>query len=276
MQLSAIEAIRLGFVRDKNGNLLDPTLYTNNSSIDLTVGEVVFKDENGEFITGTGTTIDPQQSMLIISDEIINVPSDYIAYVFLKNRLSQRGLLALNTGIIDSNYTGPISTLIINFSNVNAAIPSGRNRDEREFFRVVFHKIDSSPLALPNIERQVLYKNKKYNSYKKRVTKNLKSLPKTFLEPTVLKTQIKKEIYEKISEFSLVKVGLMIAAIGLFFTLISGVKDLWFGWKYDVEKNISEQQKYEIKINGLNADVEDLKKRIHDLERVSENRNNNG
>lgn len=251
MQLDSTVAIRLGYVRDNRGNLLNPADYSKASSVDLTIGEILKKDNNENIVQGVGAKLKPQESLVIISDEIIHVPPDHVAYVFLKNRLSQKGLLALNTGIIDANYVGPISTVVINFSNVDAVIPSGRTKEQKEFFRVVFHKLDS---ALPS--SQVLqavgnYSDQDYNDYKNNKLNDLKNFPKTFLEPKVLKQQIQDEIYSKVSEFSMVKVGFTIALLGLFFTFLPMVKDWIFAWQYDFKDGLITQKKMSIKLKVL-------------------------
>ncbi|HBQ6673596.1 MULTISPECIES: dCTP deaminase domain-containing protein [Enterobacteriaceae] len=273
MQLDSTVAIRLGYVRDNRGNLLNPADYSKASSVDLTIGEILKKDNNENIVQGVGAKLKPQESLVIISDEIIHVPPDHVAYVFLKNRLSQKGLLALNTGIIDANYVGPISTVVINFSNVDAVIPSGRTKEQKEFFRVVFHKLDS---ALPG--SQVLqavgnYSDQDYNDYKNNKLNDLKNFPKTFLEPKVLKQQIQDEIYSKVSEFSMVKVGFTIALLGLFFTFLPMVKDWIFAWQYDFKDGLITQKKNEYKIESLENDVEKLKEQIRTLELKPDNRN---
>lgn len=275
MQLDSKEAVRLGYVRDKTGNLLPPADYNKVSSIDITIGEVLYKDKDGNITPGKHTTIRPQESLVIISNEIIHVPSDYVAYVFLKNNLSQQGLLALNTGIIDADYVGPISTVIINFSNVNADIPSGITKNEKDFFRVVFHKIDSttttslSPLALPTVN----FTEQDYNDYKNKKINSLKNLPKTFLEPSFLKQKIQDELFSKLSDFSMIRIGLVIGALGLCFTILPMAKDYFFNWQFDVKDAIISQKENQIKIDNLEKDIDKLKEQLHALELMPNNRN---
>ncbi|EEW8200038.1 hypothetical protein ACNRRA_000118 [Escherichia coli] len=275
MQINSTKAISLGYVRDSQGNLLDPADYSKISSVDITIGEVLYKDKDGNITKGIGTTLKPQESLVIISNEIINVPSDHVAYVFLKNRLSQKGLLALNTGIIDAGYVGPISTVIINFSNVDAVIPSGRTKEEKEFFRVVFHKLDSTTISstLQQSQQAVNYSNQDYEAYKNKKINDLKNLPKTFLEPMFLQKKIQDELYSKLSEFSMVRLGLIIAALGLCFTILPMVRDWIFNWQYDVKDTIITLKENKLKIESLEKDVDKLKEQIHTLELQSNNRN---
>ncbi|MDS0898675.1 hypothetical protein [Morganella morganii] len=251
MQLDSTVAIRLGYVRDNRGNLLKPADYSKSSSVDLTIGEILKKDKNDNIIQGVGTKLKPQESLVIISEEIIHVPPGHVAYVFLKNRLSQKGLLALNTGIIDENYVGPISTVVINFSNVDAVIPSGKTKEQKEFFRVVFHKLDSVASSTQIPQAVSNYSDQDYDDYKKNKLNDLKNFPKTFLEPKVLKEQIQDEIYSKVSEFSMVKVGFTIALLGLFFTFLPMVKDWIFAWQYDFKDSLIVQKKMSIKLKAL-------------------------
>jgi len=274
MQLDSKEAVRLGYVRDKVGNLLNSADYNKVSSIDITIGEVLYKDKDGNITSGKHTIIRPQESLVIISNEIIHVPSDCVAYVFLKNNLSQQGILALNTGIIDADYVGPISTVIINFSNVNADIPSGITKNEKDFFRVVFHKIDStttaslSPLALPNVN----FSQQDYEDYKNKKINSLKNLPKTFLEPSFLKQKIQDELFSKLSDFSMIRIGLVIGALGLCFTILPMAKDYFFNWQFDIKDAIISQKENQIKIDNLEKDIDKLKEQLHALELMPNNR----
>ncbi|MGM5531621.1 dCTP deaminase domain-containing protein [Mixta calida] len=275
MQLDSKEAIRLGYVRDSKGNLLDPADYGKNSSIDITIGEVLFKDKHEEVVTGIGTTLKPQESLVIISNEIIHVPHDHIAYVFLKNSVSLKGLLALNTGIIDAGYIGPISTVIINFSSRDAVIPIGKTKIEKEFFRVVFHKIDltttSSQVALS--QSPISFTLQDYEEYKEKRKLELNNFPKTFLEPTFLRKQIQEEINRKISDFSMGRVAFYVAILSVLFTFLPLTRDFLFDWKINIVESIKTKKESEIKINNLESDVEKLKEQIRTLELKADNRN---
>lgn len=141
MQISAQKAIEYGFVCDRNNKKIT-TDHSNKSSVDLSIREILFKDEKNQVRSLGRTLLKPQDSAFVISEEILHVPEGFIAYVFLKNRLSQKGFLALNTGIIDSGYNGPISTLLINFSAVEEYLPITDSEQDKSFFRVVFHEIE--------------------------------------------------------------------------------------------------------------------------------------
>ncbi|PZD60672.1 dCTP deaminase/dUTPase family protein [Pantoea ananatis] len=273
MQLNSLDAIRLGYVRDKHGKLLDPSIYNKTSSVDITIGEVLFKTENGLPSNRKVTTLKPQESLVIISEEIVHVPPDHVAYVFLKNTLSLRGLLALNTGIIDANYNGPISTVIINFSNEDATIPFGDLKEDKDFFRVVFHKINSSVSTVQVPQQIVSFSTNEYETYKQGKVESLKKLPKTFLESKALEKKIHDQLFKKISEFSISKLLASIAVIGVLFTALPMLKDWIFSMQYDVKDSIITQTTNKLKIENLETDVEKLKEQIRTLELKPNNRN---
>lgn len=177
MQISAQKAIEYGFVCDRNNNKIT-TDHSNKSSVDLSIREILFKDEKNNVRSLGRTLLKPQDSAFVISEEILHVPEGFIAYVFLKNRLSQKGFLALNTGIIDSGYNGPISTLLINFSAVEEYLPITDSDQDKSFFRVVFHEIEKNPNYQPTTPIPGSYNvTDKYNAYRAyRVTGNAANL----------------------------------------------------------------------------------------------------
>lgn len=259
MQISAQKAIDFGFVCDRNNKKIN-TDHSSRSSVDLTIREILLKDKKGEVKSYERVVLKPQDSAYIISEEVLHVPEGFVAYVFLKNRLSQKGFLALNTGIIDSNYDGPISTLLINMSAEDEYLTATDNRIDKAFFRVVFHRIDSNYDILPSSFKEHSYKVKeKYNAYRNYRISDLEKFPKTFLEPRVLKDQINKELTEKLSSISLTKIGLLIA----FLSLIPFGRDYFFSEKFDLKDFNEYKINSEVKIKNLEEEINSLKKTIN-------------
>lgn len=259
MQISAQKAIDFGFVCDRNNKKIN-TDHSSRSSVDLTIREILLKDKKGEVKSYERVVLKPQDSAYIISEEVLHVPEGFVAYVFLKNRLSQKGFLALNTGIIDSNYDGPISTLLINMSAEDEYLTATDNSIDKAFFRVVFHRIDSNYDILPSSFKEHSYKVKeKYNAYRNYRISDLEKFPKTFLEPRVLKDQINKELTEKLSSISLTKIGLLIA----FLSLIPFGRDYFFSEKFDLRDFNEYKINSEVKIKNLEEEINLLKKTIN-------------
>ncbi|WP_242390030.1 hypothetical protein [Kosakonia cowanii] len=268
MQISAQKAIEYGFVCDRNNDKITKD-HSSKSSVDLSIREVLYKDDNSQVRSLGRTLLKPQDSVFVISEEILHVPEGFIAYVFLKNRLSQKGFLALNTGIIDSGYNGPISTLLINFSAVEEYLPITDSEQDKAFFRVVFHEIEKNPNYQPIPPVPGSYDViDKYNTYRSYRFSDITKFPKTFLEPVVLKEQISKELTEKLSSISIAKIGMVIAFVGLFLSLIPFGRDYYFSEKFDLSEFNQYKLQSETKIKQLEDQLEIIKAKIDSKNRL--------
>lgn len=107
------------------------------STYDLTIGEIIptgqtslqHQDVDKEQIF----FLEPRQSVLVLSREEFQLPGTVTGLATLRTTLTKNGLLALNVGIIDPFFNGPISTTLINFSDQAVPIKVGM-----PFFRVLF------------------------------------------------------------------------------------------------------------------------------------------
>lgn len=265
MQLTTYDAVRLGFVLDEHQGTINPEPYKNKSSFDVEVREIIYKDDND--VINRKPSLDnlkPQNSAYLISKQYIRVPEGYIAYVFLKNRMSQRGLLALNTGIIDQNYYGPVSTLILNLSNRTTEIPNRMYPTDLSFFRIVFHKVDkASEGDAPKFSE----KKYEYNEYINARIKEFEYLPKTFLNAHEIEERVKKEVTEKAKEFSINRLLCGVAVVGLLLSILPIGRDVFFTWAFDLKEisALSTENKY--KTNSLVSEIERLKTDIAELKR---------
>jgi hypothetical protein len=71
----------------------------------------------------------------VISIETIKVPDNIAGYASVKTGLSRQGLLALNTGILDPGYEGPLSATVVNFGKSDSLLNHGDT-----FLRLTFHE----------------------------------------------------------------------------------------------------------------------------------------
>lgn len=276
MQISAQKAIDFGFVCDRDNQKITKD-HTNKSSVDLTIREVLFKDDKNKVQSLGRVILKPQDSVFVISEEILHVPEGFVAYVFLKNTLSKKGFLALNTGIIDSNYNGPISTLLINFSAVEEYLPITDNEVDKSFFRVVFHEIDKNTNYSPASSGSNCYDVKtEYDTYKSYCSSDIAKFPKTFLEPVVLKEQISKELTEKLNSISITKIGVVIAVVGLVLSLLPIGRDVFFAYSYDLKDFHEYKIRSEEKISSLEDQLKTLQAKVDANEKplITNNVNN--
>ncbi|TSB05277.1 hypothetical protein [Sphingorhabdus contaminans] len=91
------------------------------TSYDLRAGKIIKPD--GE--EATSYTVPPQGLVEIISKERIILPDNISGFATVKTGLSTNGMLALNIGIIDPGYEGPISSFLLNFSKVPFRLAEG-------------------------------------------------------------------------------------------------------------------------------------------------------
>jgi len=108
------------------------TLRVRDASCDLTVGAIVDPQgkEVGEYV------VPPQGIVRIVSEETLKIDAEHLAYVHVKTSLCNRGILALNIGIVDPGFDGPLGSTLINFGKTPYMLHEGE-----VFGRLTVHKI---------------------------------------------------------------------------------------------------------------------------------------
>jgi deoxycytidine triphosphate deaminase len=142
--------------------------HLKHSTYDLTIGEIVpigKKAVRARRKDGGPKTyyIEPREMVWVLSKEEFRMPAHVTGMATLKTSSTKLGLLALNVGIIDPLFTGPISTALINFSDKARRIDVGER-----FFRVAFFKHDDVSEFHPadeNTERDTYIKHLENVSY---------------------------------------------------------------------------------------------------------------
>jgi len=61
--------------------------------------------------------IEPSETVVLVTKEKLNMPQDLCATYGQLNRLANRGLMILNTSIVEPGYSGPLSCVLVNFSS---------------------------------------------------------------------------------------------------------------------------------------------------------------
>jgi deoxycytidine triphosphate deaminase len=93
-----------------------------NSTFDLTIGEIVpigkkALQERRRNPNVPSVFLEPREMVWVLSREEFNMPADVTGFATLRTTFTKQGILALNVGIIDPLFKGPISTALINFSD---------------------------------------------------------------------------------------------------------------------------------------------------------------
>jgi hypothetical protein len=104
------------------------------STYDLTIGSLICPDGKAvsEYV------IPPQGMVKVISRERVAMPLDRIGYVLVKTALCNKGILALNTGIVDSGFEGKLTSTLINFGKNEQYLST-----QTAFSRLTVHRLDS-------------------------------------------------------------------------------------------------------------------------------------
>jgi dUTPase len=79
----------------------------------------------------------PQGIVQVVSAERVKLPRSVTGLAYVKTSLCNEGILALNMGIIDPGYDGPISTFLLNFSGTSRLLTEGET-----FLRLQFAVLD--------------------------------------------------------------------------------------------------------------------------------------
>ncbi|MBN9585718.1 MAG: hypothetical protein BGN84_00795 [Afipia sp. 62-7] len=109
-----------------------------NSTFDLTVGEIIPIGKKAIRARRKDPIVSPyflapREMVWVLSKEEFSMPATVSGFATLRTTFTKQGILALNVGIIDPLFHGPISTALINFSDRAREIRIGD-----KFFRVAF------------------------------------------------------------------------------------------------------------------------------------------
>jgi deoxycytidine triphosphate deaminase len=100
------------------------------TSYDLGIGKII--KPGGDIVDEY--KIPPQGIVEVIAEERLALPKNISGLAIVKTGLSNKGLLALNIGIIDPGYNGPISSFLVNFSKDPILITKGEIFIRTQFF----------------------------------------------------------------------------------------------------------------------------------------------
>jgi deoxycytidine triphosphate deaminase len=113
------------------------------ATYDLSVGEIILANPNPLSISvESGYALPPGGTVRVVSRESLQLPRNITGHVLLRNGLCRTGVLAINIGVVDPGYSGPLSSTLINFGRADFIVRRGL-----PFLRVSFHRCPESPKA---------------------------------------------------------------------------------------------------------------------------------
>lgn len=137
-------------------------------------------------------TLEPGGLAWVISQEKFQITEPSVtALVTLRSGFTKRGMLALDVGLVDANFFGPIGSLVINFSRKPIRLDAGE-----AFFRVLFFNHEEAE------EGQIPPKQEfDHESYARKILADMVGdFSNTFLQTAEMEERIRKDLKENIIE----------------------------------------------------------------------------
>lgn len=180
----------------------------NATSYDLGIGEII--DPTGCRHSEGGYAIKPQEIVWLVSRENVTLPANITAHANIRTSLCNKGLLALNFGIVDPGWSGPLATAIVNFSKREYFL-----QIEEKFLRLSFfcHNAPGREIK-PNVVDRRKYINERIGIAKT-------DFGTTFLNVNELSEKVAERILNKKKEHWIVYGAAISIFFGIFVIFIS-------------------------------------------------------
>lgn len=178
------------------------------TSYDLSPDAII--ESNGVVYKDEGYTVKPQEIVWVTSKEIVSLPKNITAHATIKTGLCNKGLLALNIGIVDPGWTGPLATAIINFSKSEYYLSP-----KATFLRLSFYKHEA-----PDTFNKLHRKRKEYEEEKKKDA--IEIFGSTFLDFKRITKDVRDEFFGSYAPkvlFYITAIGFGIGGLSLFASL---------------------------------------------------------
>jgi deoxycytidine triphosphate deaminase len=217
-------------------------------SYDITIGTIINID--GEEVTEW--KLKPQGIIEVISREKVKLPANIAGYALVKTSLCNKGILPLNTGIIDPMYEGNISAMLLNFSKNVYRLNQGD-----VFLRLTFH--DCLPTQKPQ-PVQVKSEQEYINSSKNKVL----LFADTFLNLKSAIEQITDKIFTKYIAATIAISAIILALYPFIVTIALEQTNRNPISKEQIEAEVMQKVREERQL-GLEARIQELETQISQL-----------
>jgi dUTPase len=211
------------------------------STYDLSVGDIILA--GGKMCEASTYDLKPGGMVRVVSKESLALPDSITGHVLLKNDLCTNCVLAINIGIVDPGFHGPISSTLINFGRADFPVKKGK-----EFLRVSFlHSPQSSMASEQRYDRETYLKRAKQEV--------LAYSGSTFLNMDATIEEAKKRAFDSFKKFLLIYVtglGMLIAFLAIFAPLGASLVDKYL--TRDEQRSTQVEQLVEQKIEDRYAE----------------------
>jgi hypothetical protein len=234
MILTSQQISQRGIVHNARQGALQPTTYN------ATVGEIISR---GNPISAAHFDLPPRGIVWVVSNEEFELPDTVTGLATLKTTWTHDGILALNVGIVDPGWYGPLAAALVNFSKHPFTI-----HKDAQFLRIGFHEHGTTGVGVTR---------EQMDRYIAKIKDKSAKTADTFLDMTALSREVIDEIFTLPRWLTwLTRVGLTVAIVGLVAAILAifvpiawdAGKELW-GWHQTIDH--------------LQRDVNTLKKHDH-------------
>ena len=225
------------------------------ASYDITVGTIVSPD--GE--TSRAEFPLPTQGIVkVISQEEFKLPANVMAYVHVKTALCNEGVLALNIGIVDPRWSGPLQSALLNFGKVTHRIHKGD-----VFGRITFHQTDA-PEEPTEAELREL--TRRLSATENEMKSRVQSHVDTFLAADFLDfSKTVKAAAKKATKSYRNNLFLYVPALAFLLAILTYFLNFANMHRLEGYINIKDHADQEERLDKLNSDLAEVRKNQADL-----------
>lgn len=210
------------------------------STYDATVGKII---SEGKVLTDDSFDLPRRGIVWVVSNEIFTLPETITGLATLRTTWTHRGILALNLGIIDPGYRGPLATALVNFGNNDFQISIGD-----PFFRIIFQ--------IHAIPEQTTKTEKTLKAYVSEVVDKSRFFSKTFLGMESLVREVSDEVlsFPKWALY-LTIAAIVVSLLAIYVPIAFTVSEEFFNKQHSNAERIDKLQK---KVEALCASSQTL------------------
>jgi dUTPase len=225
------------------------------STYDLSIGEII---PAGPASGGAEYKLPLGGTVRVISTESLRLPNNITGHALLKNELCRKGVLAINVGVIDPGFQGPISSILVDFGRADFVVRQGA-----PFLRISFYRCPPSPKA----DKSAKYNRDQYVSL-------VKDEVAAYMAPTFLNVEATAERAAETAFVSFKNglviwatlVAVLLALLAIFAPLgasyvekyVAAREQRELGLEKTVEENLKER--YEIRLKTLSDQVDEMRR----------------
>jgi deoxycytidine triphosphate deaminase len=219
------------------------------TSYDVRVGMIIWRDESEVLESDSRFLLKPQGVAEVVSLERLTLPTNVVGFASVKTALCDEGIMALNIGLVDPGYGGPLSTTLVNFSNRPYNIQQGD-----VMLRLTFFRCETSTARNQLTDEQ----------YLKTKRQKILNFSDTFLNLKPAIEKIASDVFWRYAGIAGFLLALFAILVSSTLTFLS--RNVWS--PVDIKASVLSEVRA-AKIDALEKQVETLRQQLSQLQKAS-------